>query len=717
MKKIQLQKSIMISLFLSLLMIKANITFAQEAEVLNVFDRWIEWTDGKNMLVHQLNKQAFGYLDIRDKEVAALKTKEDWINRQNKVKGILKTTVGPFPEKTPLNPKITGVVKKDGFRIEKVIYESMPNLYVTACLFIPDGAVKSTPAIIQVSGHGFPAFRSPGTQKQLYNLVKRGFIVFAIDPFGQGERLQYWDDVKKVSMMGTSPTSEHSYFGNQMFISGISPIRYFIWDGIRGVDYLLTRKEVDPGRIGIFGCSGGGTQTTFIAAFDDRIAAACPGCYITGFRRLLESIGPQDAEQNLYRGVLNGITHADLLEVRAPKPLLISSTTRDFFSIQGAIETFQEVQLAYKVFGKEGEAGQVFDDAGHGFNKNITAIYAFFQKVFKLPGITEELDFAGFKPEDLQVTATGQLSTSIGGDLAFNISEREAQKLIKKINDSRNNIDAHLKNVVTKAKAISGYIAPGNEGKPVFRGRYQRNGYAVEMYALHGEGKTIVPLLLFVPAGGNNFPCIIYLNPAGKSADAAAGGKIEQLVKQGYIVAAPDVIGTGETAANGDAEAVLLGRSVAGMQASDVVRVLIFLKNRSDVNVKKIGGMAFGEMGPVMLHAVAFNNSISTVSLSGSLISYRSIVLNKFYNTGFAGNAVAGALNSYDLPDLIACIAPRKIALVDLKDQMKQTAGNGLVEEELAFPEKVYTRKNVPKNINILPATNDLVSVAGWCFE
>ncbi len=717
MKRNLVLKNNLVVLLLLLLILKSVFVNGQEAENLNVFDRWIEWTDGKNMLVHLLNRQAFAYLDTRDNEVAVLKTREDWVSRQKKVKEILYNTVGPFPEKTPLKARITGTVKKEGFRIEKVVYESMPGLYVTACIFIPDGKARNRPAIIQVSGHGFPAFRSPGTQKQLYNLVKRGFIVFAIDPFGQGERLQYWDNEKKASMMGTSPTSEHSYFGNQMFVSGISPIRYFVWDGIRGVDYLLTRKEVDPERIGIYGCSGGGTQTTFIAAFDDRIKAAVPGCYITGFRRLLESIGPQDAEQNLYRGVLNGITHADLLEVRAPKPLLISSTTRDFFSIQGAIETFDEVKKAYKAFGKEDQAGQVFDDAGHGFNKNITAVYAFFQKVFEMPGISEELDFEGFRPEDLQVTSTGQLSTSLGGDLAFNISEREAQKLIKKINDSRNNIDVHLKNVVTKAKAISGYIAPGNEGKPVFRGRYQRNGYAVEMYALNGEGKTIVPLLLFVPPGGNNFPCIIYLNPAGKAADAAAGGKIEQLVKQGYIVAAPDVIGTGETAANGDAEAVLLGRSVAGMQAGDVVRVLNFLKSRSDVNMKKIGGMAFGEMGPVMLHAAVLNNSISSVSLSGSLISYRSIVLNKFYNTGFAGNAVAGALTAYDLPDLIACIAPRKIALVDLKDQMKQTAGNELVEEELAFPESVYTRKNVPKNINILPATNDLVSVAGWCFE
>ncbi len=695
-----------------------NPAFSQEAENLNVFDRWIEWSDGKNMLVHQLNNEAFAYLDKRDEEVARLKTKDDWVNRQQKVKEILWNTVGPFPEKTPLNARVTGVVKKDGFRIEKIVYESMPNLYVTACLFIPDIKARTkVPAIIQVSGHGFPAFRSAGTQKQLYNLVKRGFVVLAIDPLGQGERLQYWDDTKKTSMMGTSPTSEHSYFGNQMFVAGISPIRYFIWDGIRGVDYLLTRKEVDPERIGIFGCSGGGTQTTFIAAFDERIKAAVPGCYITGFRRLLESIGPQDAEQNLYKGVMNGITHADLLEVRAPKPLLISSTTRDFFSIQGAIETFDEVKQVYKVFGAEDQAAQVFDDAGHGFNKNITAIYAFFQKVFNTPGITEELDFKGFDPADLQVTTTGQLATSLGGDLAFNISERESQKMIQKLAASRNNRDEHLKNVLVNAGKISGYTAPSEKGKPVFRGRYQRNGYAVEMYALTGEGKTVVPLLLFVPSTGSNFPVVVYLNPAGKAADAAPGGRIEQLVKKGYLVAAPDVLGTGETAGRGDAEAVLLGRSVAGMQAGDVTRVINFLRSRIDVNMGKISGMAFDEMGPVLLHAAALNKAIGSVALSGSLISYRSVVVNKFYNTGFASNAVAGALTAYDLPDLIASLAPRKIALVDSKDQMKQTAGEGLIKEELAFPGNVYSARNAAGNLRIIPATNDMASVAGWCLE
>jgi len=710
---------VQISLFISFMCFRTDFVIAQ-AENLNVLDSWLEWTDGKNMLIHHLNDQAFALLDNRDKEIAGLKTEADWVNRQKKVKDILMNIVGPFPERTPLNAKVTGVVRKDGFRIEKVIYESMPKLYVTACLFIPEGKPKQKPAIIQVSGHGFPAFRSAGTQKQLYNLVRKGFIVLAIDPLGQGERIQYWDEAKKASQVGSSPTDEHSWFGNQMFISGISPIRYFVWDGIRGVDYLLTRKEVDPERMGIFGCSGGGTQTTFISALDERIKAAVPGCYITGFRRLLESIGPQDAEQNVYRCILNGITHADLLELRAPKPLLISSTTRDFFSIQGAVETFDEVKRAYKAFGKEENANQVIDDAGHGFAGNISGIYAFFQKVFEMPGSSAEEDFEGFKPEDLQVTSTGQLSTSLGGELAFNISQNEALKLINKISDSRKNTDSHLDNVLKKSAELSGLITPEKEVKPVFRGRYQREGYSVEMYALQGEGDYVIPLLLFVPKTGNKFSAVVYLHPGGKAADAAAGGKIEQLVKKGYLVAAPDVIGIGEVEDDSYGSnylSLMIGRSIVGIQAGDVIRVVNFLKTRPDIDQNKISAVAFDEMCQAMLQAAALNKSINSVTLIGSLISYQTVVMNKSYDKGFSKNYVAGALTAYDIPDLMGCMAPRKIALVGLKDQMKKPASGELINKELSFPRSVFSQKNVPGNINVIPDSDDLSIVIEWCLR
>src|SRR5690606_6078198 len=153
------------------------------------------------------------------------------------------------------------------------------------------------------------------------------------DPVGQGERLEYFDPKTGKSSVG-GPTIEHSYPGAQAFVTGSSQARYMIWDGIRGVDYLLSRKEVDSDRIGITGRSGGGTQSAYIAAFDERIKAAAPENYITSFTRLFQSIGPQDAEQNFPSGIISGLDHADLLSVRAPKPGLMITTTRDMFSIQ-----------------------------------------------------------------------------------------------------------------------------------------------------------------------------------------------------------------------------------------------------------------------------------------------------------------------------------------------------------------------------------------------
>lgn len=714
----RLQDWTKIVLIIVLISSRPSFVFSQvEKENLNVFDRWIEWTDGKNMFAHYLNKQAFQFLDIRDKEIVGLKTKEDWINRQKKVRDILMNKiVGPFPGKTPLNAKVTGEVKKEGYKFEKIVYESMPGFYVTGCLFIPDGKGKR-PAILFTSGHSQEAFRARDYQTMILNLVKKGFIVFAIDPLSQGERVQLYDPEKKASAIGPT-TREHGYLGNQCIISGVSLARYFIWDGIRGIDYLLSRKEVDPARLGVTGQSGGGTQSSYIFAFDERIKAGAPVNYITGFRRLLESIGPQDAEQNFYHVVSNGITHADLLELRAPNPALIVAGTRDFFSIQGARETYAEVKNAHRAFGTEDNIGIVEDDFAHGYTKKLReGVCAFFQKSLDLPGDPKDEIVTTMDPSELKITATGNVATSYeNAETVFSINKKETEKLIDKIQASRKNIGQHLEGVKLKAVELSGYVAPVADIKPVFRGRYQRDGYSVEMYALNGEEGYMVPLLVFVPNSGTKFPGLIYINPNGKMADAPAGGKIEQLVKKGYLVAAPDLIGTGETAGNGSV-AMLIGRSTVGIQAGDVTRVVNFLKTRNDVDYNKIGAIAFDEICPVLLHAAAINKLISCVILKGSPVSYRSLVMNKFYDNGFANNSVAGALTAYDLPDLIGCMAPRKVALVELTDQMKQPATAAMTDDELSFPRNVYSLKNASKNINVIPSADDISSIVGWCFE
>jgi hypothetical protein len=189
-------------------------------------------------------------------------------------------------------------------------------------------------------------------------------------------------------------------------------------------------------------------------------------------------------------------------------------------------------------------------------------------------------------------------------------------------------------------------------------------------------------------------------------------------------VAAPDLLGIGETKNTSgsylehvvDYASVLIGRSVVGIQAGDVVRVVNYLKTLNNVKKEGIVAVAIGEMCPTLLHAAAFDSSISNIALLGSPISYRSIVMNKFYKVNFSC-CVAGALTAYDLPDLLGCIAPRKVLMSDIKDQMMESAPDELINRELAFPRSVYSYKNVSNNLRILSSSENLGSLVEWCFE
>src|SRR5690606_12845416 len=163
-----------------------------------------------------------------------------------------------------------------------------------------------------------------------------------------GERRQYQSDSRRK---GLGPTQKHSYGGSLSFLLGRSPAYYFIWDGMRAIDYVCSRPDVDTTRIGITGRSGGGTQTAYIAAFDSRIKAAAPECYITSYEKLLLTRGPQDAEQNFAGGIHSGLDIADLMVLFAPKPLRMLTTTRDMFNIQGARDAFEGARRVYRAFG------------------------------------------------------------------------------------------------------------------------------------------------------------------------------------------------------------------------------------------------------------------------------------------------------------------------------------------------------------------------------
>ncbi len=643
---------------------------------LDVLQSWLRFSDSGNSLYNYLADQAFELLEQQTSKVDQLETRQDWLAEQEKAREALRLVIGPFPEKTPLNVEITGIYEGDGFRMDKVVYESMPGYHVTAGLFIPEGA-ENAPAVIYCSGHSEEGFRSDVYQWVILNLVKKGFVVLAFDPVGQGERYQYFDPDMGESAIG-GPTSEHSYPGTQAFLAGLSMAKYMIWDGIRAVDFLETRPEVDPSRIGITGRSGGGTQSSQIAAMDDRILAAAPECYITSYHRLLESIGPQDAEQNLYHGIAEGADHLDLLLARAPKPTLMITTTGDFFSIQGARETFARAKKAWTALGEAEAVGMVEDDGPHASTvKNREAMYAFFQKYLDLPGSNKDEQVEVLAPADIRVTKTGQVVTSYQEKTIFEIIREDALNKIASVSPD---------DLTAEVERVSGYRKPVKKASPVFTGRLNRDGYVIEKYFTEGEGGYPVPFLLFIPDGKDNCPAVLYLHPEGKSAAAGAGQEIEAIVKSGYAVLAPDLVGLGETGPGsftGDAWdfkvgrgayniwylALQLKRSLVGIRAADLNMIADYLYERFPSPNQAVTAIARGNLGPVLLHAAALNEKIGKIALVDSPASYRMLIENEFYKPEMIHATVAGALLKYDLPDLAGYLASRDLLMINPVDQ------------------------------------------------
>lgn len=682
----------------------------------DIISEWLYFRNYQDALYRYISDEALKLLELRRQEVSNLHTCADWQKRQQWIKETLLDIIGPFPEKNDLNPLILKTIKKKKFTVEHIVFESQPGFKVTSSLYIPASLKKNikAPVIIYCSGHSKEGYRSDVYQHIILNLVNKGFLVFAFDPVGQGERLEYFNPQTGESDIGGS-TIEHSYPGAQAFLTGRSQAMHMIWDGIRAVDYLLTRKEVDPKRIGITGRSGGGTQTAYISAIDERIYAAAPECYITNFSRLLQSIGPQDAEQNIFNAIYRGIDHSDFLLVRAPKPSLMICTTNDFFSIQGARETANEVSQIYKVYDKAENFNFIEDIALHeSTKKNREAMYAFFQKHLNKPGNSADEEYEMLTSEELLVTETGQISTSSASETIFSLNKKEAEKLYSELQLSRSDIESHLIKVKEYSRVLSGYQDPKGLKENIFTGTIQKDDYQIEKYILHTYNDQIIPYFLYKPQFPNN-KALIYLHPEGKKADNISAGEIEWFVRQGYTLLIPDLPGTGETGINnydpkkinaGDTSylfwyaSILINKSITAIWAESINSICNILKRNK--SIYEISAIAKANFVPALLHAAVFNPSIRNIALIEPLSSYFSVVSNRFYSPIFIHSGVAGMLQFYDLPDLAASLAPRNLILIGTVDAKGNSLDDEMLKEELSIVKRAYAITEASEKLKII---------------
>jgi len=315
----------------------------------------------QQMMRSYLRQVTHAVLDERLEQLEELKSPEQIQAYQKKRRDFFLETIGGPPPQTPLKPKITGRLEYPEYSVEKIIFESLPNFHVTANLYIPKTRGPH-PGVLLPCGHSSNGKAAEPYQLASILLARNGFTVLCWDPIGQGERRQLIDipDAPKG-------TSEHMTEGVAPILLGRNLATYMIWDGMRALDYLQSRQEVDPERIGCTGISGGGNLTSMLMALDSRIDVAAPGCFMTTHRMKNESPGPGDAEQNLFGQIQQGFDHPDFIITRAPKPTLILAATYDFVPIEGSWVAYRQAKRIYGKLGFPERVQLVEANEKHGF--------------------------------------------------------------------------------------------------------------------------------------------------------------------------------------------------------------------------------------------------------------------------------------------------------------------------------------------------------------
>lgn len=621
------------------------------------------------MLDRYLTQIAEKQLALRDAESKSLQIPSDIHARQNYIRERLLSMIGGLPaEKTPLNARVTGVLDGGDYTVEKVVFESLPRYYVTANVYVPKNARPPFAAVLGPAGHSSAGKAAEPYQRAWISLAKRGFLVLAWDPPGQGERVQYPDASGQKSRFNDGGPGDHTMAGIPCLLTGTNVARYFIWDGMRALDYLLARGDVDPSRIGVAGNSGGGTMSSYLAAFEPRIAVAAPSCYLTSWQELWPRRGPQDAEQVFVNFIADGLNFADFLTAFAPKPLQMATATKDYFPIAGAKATFAEAKRIYTVLGAAEHVGFFEYNDTHGWSKpRREATYRWFSKwLLNREDDGIEPDFAIASPEVLHSTATGQVLTSYPGAETIQTLNATLARTMYPQRTAAHATD--LAGIVRKRLGITERRLPTTFDALK---NSTHAGYRMETFNLTPEPGIVLPATVFVPEGGpERKPGVIYLDPAGAMTGDGIDGAIGTLVRKGNIVMAVDLRGYGRSAPRGRIvggyspeystamRALLVGRNLPGMQTEDILCAFDFLSLRSDVASEKISLIAKNNGAVPALFAALLEPRFMNVTTEGGPESYLALC-EAATHRGLLNIVVPGVLRDFDLPDIRAALGNR----------------------------------------------------------
>ena len=615
----------------------------------------------------------------RLKTVAALATRADAEAYVRTVRGKIRECFGPFPEKTPLNPRVTNIVQRDAYTIENVIFESRPGFLVTANLYVPKGRRFPLPGVVASCGHSDNGKAIDTYQSFCQGLARQGYVVLIFDPIGQGERMQYLDGNLKPAR-GTG-TAEHNYAGIQQVLVGEHFWTWRAWDGIRALDYLISRKEVDVRHLGITGNSGGGTMTTWLCGIEDRWTMAAPSCFVTEFRRNMENELGADMEQCPPKALALGLDHEDFLAALAPKPVIILAKEKDYFDARGNEAAYHRLRRLYGLLGAEDNVAYFVGPTYHGYSQeNREAMYRWFNRCTRISDATNEPKLVLEKDETLLCTPRGQ------------VADLKSKPLYSYTHDSSRALAA--KRPGLEGAALARTVAetlrlPTRTGVPEFRilrplpDRKYPMRYALPYMVETDRGVHAVvyrltrePLLSRPPRDTNK--AILYVSHRSADDELRREQLVGDLIEADPQAAfyAVDVRGIGEsepqtTSINDRGEystdyfyashALMLDYPYVGQRTFDVLRVLDWLNGWGH---RQIHLAATGHGALPATFAALLSDHVLSLTLKHAMSSYSEIAEARDYNWPLSA-FLPGVLTSFDLPDCYRELRKKNLKLIE----------------------------------------------------
>lgn len=616
---------------------------------------------------------------LSDRCLADVNSLDDWQAQRERRRRELFDMLGlwPLPERTDLRAVVTGRLEQEDFAVEKLHFQSLPGLYVTANLYLPKGQRQPAPAVLYVCGHapvktnGVSFGNKVAYQHHGIWFARHGYACLLIDTLQLGE----------IEGLHHGTYREGLWWWNAR---GYTPAGVEAWNSIRALDYLCSRPEVDRDRIGMTGRSGGGSYTWTTAALDERVKVAAPVAGITDLQNHVVDgcvEGHCDCMYFLNTYRWDFPLHAALL---APRPLLIVNTDADnIFPLDGVQRLHARVKRIYDLYGASANLGLVIGPGPHKDTQDLQVpVFRWFNRHLKGEDpLIEDAAVKLFAPEQLKVFASlpaDQINTRVHEVFVPPAARPSLPETPQAWNAQR---EAWL--AALREKCFAGWPAQAEPLRLVETRAVEAVGLRLQVFEFTSQAHARLPLFVLRAAGsrqprqvnfavvdergweewvarlGAAFPDV--LGPEGAAGppnqpDAAALRAWAHELKssrRALVRFAPR--GLGPTAWSGDARKqvhwrrrfMLLGQTLAGMQVWDVRRALQAVRGIADLSHASITLSAARQMSVVALYAGLFEPPVQVLELEGLPASHRE------------GPDLLNVLRVFDVPEALALAAER----------------------------------------------------------